>query len=106
MSVSLTKLTGTQLCKRVADLTHAFDELERNYKAAMIENAQLKSSRETIAKNALETCGVIFKAGFENDSLKRGMLASTGDLNKYPSPIRTMVDEAINCVGSQAHEIL
>jgi len=88
MSVSLKKLTDTQLCKLTADLTHERDAL-------LAENTQLKLSREILAINALETCKDLFSAGYHNASIKRGFLASTGNRNKYPAPIKVMVDEAI-----------
>ena len=46
MSVSLTKLTASQLCKLTADLTHERDELQRKVEALAVENAALKSGSD------------------------------------------------------------
>jgi len=43
MSVSLTKLTDTQLCKRVADLTHERDEIQRKHDDLVITSATVIS---------------------------------------------------------------
>ena len=55
-----------------------FLKLAKAFKQLAEENAALKSSRAILAENALETC---------NEE-------STGNRNKYPNPIRTLVDEA------------
>lgn len=59
------------------------------------ENAELKSSREILAKNTLEACNAIASAGFSHEAIMRGLYASTGNGNKYPKPITTLVDEAL-----------
>ncbi|MDG0556561.1 hypothetical protein AB0118_07460 [Klebsiella quasipneumoniae] len=58
------------------------------------ENVALKSSRAILAENALETCNEVYTAGFRNTALHDGLMESTGNRNKYPNPIRTLVDEA------------
>lgn len=65
---------------------------ERDQLAA--ENADLKLSREVLAKNALESCNEIYCAGYRNTALHDGLMESTGNRNKYPNPIRALVDEA------------
>lgn len=59
------------------------------------ENAELKSSRAILAENALESCNSIACAGFRHEAIMRGLYASTGNGNKYPKPITTLVDEAM-----------
>ncbi|MDH8517007.1 hypothetical protein QIH19_26575, partial [Klebsiella pneumoniae] len=54
----------------------------------------MKSSRAILAENALETCNEVYTAGFRNTALHDGLMESTGNRNKYPNPIRTLVDEA------------
>ncbi len=58
------------------------------------ENAVLKSSREILANNALETCNEVYSAGYRNTALHDGLMESTGDRNRFPSPIRALVSEA------------
>lgn len=58
------------------------------------ENVALKDSREVLASNALETCNVVYSAGYRNTALRDGLMESTGDRNRYPSPIRDLVSEA------------
>ncbi|ENN9248252.1 TPA: hypothetical protein OL750_001753 [Klebsiella pneumoniae] len=58
------------------------------------ENAELKNSRAILAENALESCNSIACAGFRHEAIMRGLYASTGNGNKYPKPITTLVDEA------------
>lgn len=60
-----------------------------------VENQALKLSRETLAKNALETCNDVFSAGYHSPALHRGLMESTGNRNTYPNPISALVNEAI-----------
>ncbi|HBH5226413.1 TPA: hypothetical protein KTV36_000717 [Escherichia coli] len=71
------------------------DNLEVKCAALAAENAELKSSREILAKNTLEACNAIASAGFSHEAIMRGFYASTGNGNKYPKPITTLVDEAL-----------
>lgn len=71
------------------------DALAYRVNALAVENAELKASRETLAKNALETCNDVFSAGFRNASLQLGLMQSTGNRDLYPNPIKSLVDEAI-----------
>lgn len=59
------------------------------------ENVALKSSRSVLAENTLESCNSIACAGFRHEAIMRGLYASTGNGNKYPKPITTLVDEAM-----------
>ncbi len=77
--------------KSVAD---KFAALEAVRDALAAENAELKLSRATLAENALETCNEVYTAGFRNTALHDGLMESTGNRNKYPNPIRTLVNEA------------
>lgn len=70
------------------------EELEAQVKQLAAENAALKESREVLSKNALEACNEIYCAGYLNTALHDGLMESTGNRNKYPNPIRTLVDEA------------
>ncbi|HHK7967008.1 TPA: hypothetical protein ACQVG6_003488 [Serratia marcescens] len=63
--------------------------------ALAVENAALKLSRETLAKNALETCNDVFSAGYHSPALHRGLMESTGNRNTYPNPISALVNEAV-----------
>ena len=71
------------------------DNLEAKCAALAAENTELKSSREILAKNTLEACNAIASAGFSHEAIMRGLYASTGNGNKYPKPITTLVDEAL-----------
>ena len=71
-----------------------FLKLAKAFKQLAEENAALKSSRAILAENALETCNEVYTAGFRNTALHDGLMESTGNRNKYPNPIRTLVDEA------------
>lgn len=77
---------------RSADIT--MQNLEAKCEKLAAENAGLKASREVLSKNALETCNEIYCAGYRNTALHDGLMESTGNRNKYPNPIRTLVDEA------------
>lgn len=76
-------------------LVRKFAEAEAKCAALAAENAGLKSSREVLSENALEACNAIASAGFRNEAIMRGLYASTGNRNKYPKPIATLVDEAL-----------
>lgn len=69
--------------------------LEAKCAALAAENEGLKSSRAVLSENALEACNAIASAGFRNEAIMRGLYASTGNVNKYPKPIATLVDEAL-----------
>ncbi|HAW8201641.1 TPA: hypothetical protein JLR27_004748 [Escherichia coli] len=71
------------------------DNLEAKCDALAAENADLKSSREILAKNTLEACNAIASSGFRHEAIMRGFYASTGNVNKYPKPITTLVNEAM-----------
>ena len=71
------------------------DAQQKRAEALAVENAGLKESRETLAKNALEACNDVFSAGFRNASLQLGLMESTGNRDLYPNPIKALVDEAI-----------
>lgn len=66
------------------------------------ENAELKSSRAVLAENTLESCNSIACAGFRHEAIMRGLYASTGNGNKYPKPITTLVDEAMRKLETPA----
>ncbi|WIL01674.1 hypothetical protein LGFCKLCI_00074 [Klebsiella phage vB_KpnM_SCNJ1-Y] len=66
------------------------------------ENVGLKSSRAILAENALESCNSIACAGFRHEAIMRGLYASTGNGNKYPKPITTLVDEAMRKLETPA----
>ncbi len=71
-----------------------FLKLAKAHVQLAAENVALKSSRAILAENALETCNEVYTAGFRNTALHDGLMESTGNRNKYPNPIRTLVDEA------------
>ena len=71
------------------------DNLEVKCAALAVENEELKSSGEILEKNTLEACNAIASAGFSHEAIMRGFYASTGNGNKYPKPITTLVDEAL-----------
>ncbi|WP_426345896.1 hypothetical protein [Cronobacter universalis] len=66
------------------------------------ENAALKSSRAVLAENTFEACNAIASAGFSHEAIMRGLYESTGDGNKYPKPITTLVDEAMRKLETPA----
>lgn len=66
------------------------------------ENVALKSSRSVLAENTLESCNSIACAGFRHEAIMRGLYASTGNGNKYPKPITTLVDEAMRKLETPA----
>lgn len=76
--------------------------IEAKCAALAAENEGLKSSRAVLSENALEACNAIASAGFRNEAIMRGLYASTGNGNKYPKPIATLVDEALREVQTPA----
>nr|DAP84818.1 MAG TPA: hypothetical protein [Bacteriophage sp.] len=79
-----------------------FLKLAKAYQQLAAENVQLKSSRAILAENALESCNSIACAGFRHEAIMRGLYASTGNGNKYPKPITTLVDEAMRKLETPA----
>ena len=77
-------------------------ELAKAYQQMAAENVELKSSRAILAENALESCNSIACAGFRHEAIMRGLYASTGNGNKYPKPITTLVDEAMRKLETPA----
>lgn len=76
--------------------------LAKAYQQLAAENVELKSSRAILAENALESCNSIACAGFRHEAIMRGLYASTGNGNKYPKPITTLVDEAMRKLETPA----
>lgn len=70
--------------------------LEAKCAALAEENSILNLSRAVLSENVLEACNAIASAGFRNKAIMKGFYASTGNGNKYPNPIATMVDEALS----------
>lgn len=64
--------------------------------ALAAENSILNLSRTVLSENVLEACNAIASAGFRNKAIMKGFYASTGNGNKYPNPISTMVDKALS----------
>lgn len=85
-----------------AYLVRKFSELKAQRDALAAENAAVKSSRAVLAENTLEACNAIASAGFRNEAIMRGLMASTGNGNKYPKPITTLVDEALRKIETPA----
>ena len=73
-----------------------YAELEAKCAALVAENSILNLSRSVLSENVLEACNAIASAGFRNEAIMKGFYASTGNGNKYPNPISTMVDEALS----------
>ena len=73
-----------------------YAELEAKCAALVVGNSILNLSRAVLSENVLEACNAIAYAGFRNESIMKGFYASTGNGNKYPNPIATMVDEALS----------
>ncbi|MFC2935979.1 hypothetical protein ACFH1L_01740 [Klebsiella michiganensis] len=76
--------------------------LAKAFKQLAAENVELKSSRAVLAENTLESCNSIACAGFRHEAIMRGLYASTGNGNKYPKPITTLVDEAMRKLETPA----
>ncbi|MDK1763162.1 MULTISPECIES: hypothetical protein [Klebsiella] len=79
-----------------------FLKLAKAFKQLAAENVELKSSRAILAENALESCNSIACAGFRHEAIMRGLYASTGNGDKYPKPITTLVDEAMRKLETHA----
>lgn len=77
-------------------LVRKFAEAEAKCAALAAENSILNLSRAVLSENVLEACNAIASAGFRNKAIMKGFYASTGNGNKYPNPISTMVDEALS----------
>lgn len=73
-----------------------YAELEAKCAALVAENSILNLSRSVLSENVLESCNAIASAGFRNEAIMKGFYASTGNGNKYPNTIATMVDEALS----------
>ncbi|ROR14943.1 hypothetical protein [Erwinia sp. JUb26] len=80
--------------------------LNEQVRALAAENADLKESRSVLAENSLETCNAIFSAGYHNADIQRGLMQSTGNGNKYPNPIKTLVDEALRPLETPATDAI
>lgn len=72
-----------------------YEALEAKCAELAVENVGLKESRNILVENTLETCNEIASAGFRHEAIMRGLYKSTGNRNKYPKPITTLVDEAL-----------
>lgn len=83
-------------------MAETIKELTDRVNALAVENAALKLSRETLAKNALETCNDVFSAGLHSPALHRGLMESTGNRNTYPNPISALVNEAVRELDTPA----
>lgn len=70
--------------------------LEAKCASLASESSILNLSRTVLSENILEACNAIASAGFRNKAIMKGFYASTGNGNKYPNPISTMVDEALS----------
>ncbi|MDU2398658.1 MAG: hypothetical protein E7D33_00555 [Klebsiella sp.] len=95
-------LTLNQLAERNAVLVSEVEKLRTERDQLAEENVELKSSRAILAENALESCNSIACAGFRHEAIMRGLYASTGNGNKYPKPITTLVDEAMRKLETPA----
>lgn len=85
--------------------TSNFEEcakMDEQVQALAAENAALKESRAVLAENSLETCNAIYCAGYRNEDTQRGLMQSTGNGNKYPNPIKSLVDEALRPLETPA----
>ncbi|EOC0210446.1 hypothetical protein ACI0YR_003933 [Cronobacter dublinensis] len=89
---------ATQLDVTTAELSEKTKQCE----AMAAENAALKSSRAVLAENTFEACNAIASAGFSHEAIMRGLYESTGNGNKYPKPITTLVDEAMRKLETPA----
>ncbi|AHB69532.1 hypothetical protein P262_01650 [Cronobacter malonaticus] len=82
--------------------TAALREKTKQCEQLAAENSALKSSRAVLAENTFEACNAIASAGFSHEAIMRGLYESTGDGNKYPKPITTLVDEAMRKLETPA----
>lgn len=76
--------------------------LKEQVRALAAESAAMKDSRSVLAENALETCNAVYCAGYRNDDIHRGLMQSTGNGNKYPNPIKSLVDESLRSLETPA----
>lgn len=90
------------LASDYAALEQELTSARRQIEVLAAENVALKSSREVLSENALESCNSIACAGFRHEAIMRGLYASTGNGNKYPKPITTLVDEAMRKLETPA----
>lgn len=94
------KLAESQREFRAADAT--IENLQMKLEKLAAESAGLKESRAILVENTLETCNEIASAGFRHEAIMRGLYESTGNRNKYPKPITTLVDEALRKLETPA----
>lgn len=94
-------LATIEKCRELTNCPAGVD-LQDWVKQLAAENAELKSSRAVLAENTLESCNSIACAGFRHEAIMRGLCASTGNGNKYPKPITTLVDEAMRKLETPA----
>lgn len=73
-----------------------YEALQAKCASLASENSILNLSRAVLSENILEACNAIASSGFRNKAIMKGFYASTGNGNKYPNPISTMVDEALS----------
>ncbi|WP_369606235.1 hypothetical protein [Serratia marcescens] len=100
--MSAEKRINSELAADCEALKAERDAQQKRADALAMENAELKLSRETLAKNALETCNDVFSAGFHSPALWRGLMESTGNRNTYPNPILALVNEAVRELDAPA----
>lgn len=94
-------LATIEKCREITNCPAGLD-LQDHLRQLAAENAELKSSRAVLAENTLESCNSIACAGFRHEAIMRGLYASTGNGNKYPKPITTLVDEAMRKLETPA----
>ncbi|MDK1334186.1 hypothetical protein QMS67_05020 [Cronobacter turicensis] len=92
----------TELHDRIEVTTAALREKTKQCEQLAAENAALKTSRAVLAENTFEACNAIASAGFSHEAIMRGLYESTGNGNKYPKPITTLVDEAMRKLETRA----
>ncbi|MEB8480207.1 hypothetical protein P2G56_17500 [Cronobacter malonaticus] len=92
----------TELNDRIEVTTVALREKTKQCEQLAAENVALKSSRAVLAENTFEACNAIASAGFSHEAIMRGLYESTGNGNKYPKPITTLVDEAMRKLETPA----
>ncbi|ELY3467326.1 hypothetical protein SMX26_001910 [Cronobacter universalis] len=82
--------------------TAALREKTKQCEQLAAENTALKASRAVLAENTFEACNAIASSGFSHEAIMRGLYESTGNGNKYPKPITTLVDEAMRKLETPA----
>lgn len=87
-------LATIEKCREITNCPSGVD-LQGWLKKLAAENVGLKESRAILVENTLETCNEIASAGFRHEAIMRGLYKSTGNRNKHPKPITTLVDEAL-----------